>query len=123
MENSRNWAQQISPYIEVSSHRLGLELENLLRFRYGVRICPDSEHLGGLSGCTYSEGASWGKFIPVEDGGRYAEVLADATIAWPLITKAVMERVLINRAHNFDHRIGFMLNYQKTLRRSLLPPY
>ena len=89
----RNWAQQISPYIEVSSHRLGLELENLLRFRYGVRICPDSEHLGGLSGCTYSEGASWGKFIPVEDGGRYAEVLADATIAWPLITKAVMERV------------------------------
>ena len=89
----RNWAQQISPYIEISSHRLGLELEELLRFRYGVRICPDSEHLGGLSGCTYSEGASWGKFVPVEDGGRYAEVLADATIAWPLITKAVMERV------------------------------
>jgi deoxyhypusine synthase len=89
----RNWAQQISPYIEIASHRLGLPPEDPLRFRYGVRICPDSEHLGGLSGCTYSEGASWGKFIPAEDGGRYAEVLADATIAWPLITKAVMERI------------------------------
>ena len=89
----RNWAQQISPYVEIANFRAGEPLDSLLRFRYGVRICPDSEHLGGLSGCTYTEGASWGKFIPVEDGGRYAEVLADATIAWPLIVKAVMERV------------------------------
>jgi deoxyhypusine synthase len=89
----RNWAQQISPYLEIALQRAGVELEHYLRFRYGVRICPDSEHLGGLSGCTYSEGASWGKFIPEEDGGRYAEVLSDATIAWPLIIKAVMERL------------------------------
>lgn len=89
----RNWAQQVSPYLEIASYRAGEHLDALVRFRYGVRICPDSEHLGGLSGCTYSEGASWGKFIPREEGGRYAEVLADATIAWPLIVKAVMERV------------------------------
>lgn len=89
----RNWAQQISPYVEIAAFRTGEPLDELLRFRYGVRICPDSEHLGGLSGCTYSEGASWGKFIPEEDGGRYAEVLSDATIAWPLIIKAVMERI------------------------------
>ncbi len=89
----RNWAQQIAPYVEIAAHRMGTPLDEYLRFRYGVRICPDSEHLGGLSGCTYSEGASWGKFIPEEDGGKYAEVLCDATIAWPLIVKAVMERV------------------------------
>jgi len=45
------------------------------------------------SGCTYSEGISWGKFIPPEMGGRYAEVLVDATVAWPLVVKAVMERM------------------------------
>lgn len=89
----RNWAQQISPFVEIAAFRLGEKLDELLRFRYGVRICPDSEHLGGLSGCTYSEGTSWGKFIPEEEGGRYAEVLCDATIAWPLIIKAVMERI------------------------------
>src|SRR3990167_5303080 len=45
------------------------------------------------SGCTYSEGVSWGKFVPESEGGRFAEVLADATIAWPIILKAVMERL------------------------------
>jgi len=45
------------------------------------------------SGCTYSEGVSWGKFVPKSEGGRWAEVLCDATIAWPIIVKAVMERM------------------------------
>jgi deoxyhypusine synthase len=89
----RNWAQQVGPYLEITAHRLFGGKGATQKFRYGVRICPDPEHLGGLSGCTYSEGTSWGKFVPVEDGGRYAEVLADATIAWPIIVKAVMERV------------------------------
>jgi hypothetical protein len=29
--------------------------------------------------------------MPRKEGGRWAEVKADATIAWPLIVKAVME--------------------------------
>ncbi len=61
------------------------------RFRYGVRICPEPVHWGGLSGCTYTEGVSWGKFLSVEEGGRFAEVHCDATIAWPLLVKAVLE--------------------------------
>ena len=50
-------------------------------------------HWGGLSGCTYSEGVSWGKFVPEDEGGKFAEVLSDATIAWPIILKAAMERL------------------------------
>jgi len=50
-------------------------------------------HWGGLSGCTYSEGVSWGKFVPPSDGGRYAEVYADATIAWPILIKAALEEL------------------------------
>jgi deoxyhypusine synthase len=58
-----------------------------------VRICPEPEHWGGLSGCSYTEGVSWGKFVPESEGGRFAEVFADATIAWPLVVKSVMERL------------------------------
>jgi deoxyhypusine synthase len=88
----RNWAQQVGPYLEISEKRLGID-EPVRRFRYGVRICPEPVHWGGLSGCTYSEGVSWGKFVPESEGGRFAEVLADATIAWPLVVRAVMERL------------------------------
>jgi deoxyhypusine synthase len=88
----RNWAQQVGPYLEISEKRLGLP-EPIRRFRYGVRICPEPVHWGGLSGCTYSEGVSWGKFLSPAEGGRFAEVLADATIAWPLVVRAVIERL------------------------------
>ena len=88
----RNWAQQVGPYIEVASQRLDVAMDPP-RFRYGVRICPEPVHWGGLSGCSYSEGVSWGKFVPLCEGGRFAEVYADATVAWPLLTKAVFEQL------------------------------
>ncbi len=84
----RNWAQQVAPYFDVVNSRLGTGLSPQ-RFKYGVRICPEPVHWGGLSGCTYSEGVSWGKFVAPRDGGRFAEVLADATVVWPLLMKAV----------------------------------
>ena len=61
------------------------------RYQYAVRICPEPTHWGGLSGCTYSEGVSWGKFVPESEGGRFAEVYADATTVWPLLIKGVLE--------------------------------
>jgi deoxyhypusine synthase len=88
----RNWAQQVCPYIDLINTRQGGEGE-LLRYRYAVRICPEPVHWGGLSGCTYQEGVSWGKFVPPADGGRFAEVPADATIAWPLLVAGVLERM------------------------------
>ncbi len=88
----RNWAQQVGPYFDIVNRRLGTQLE-AVRFKYGVRICPEPVHWGGLSGCTYSEGVSWGKFVPGSEGGRYAEVYADATAVWPLLMKAVFEEL------------------------------
>ena len=72
--------------------RLGADLPQP-RFHYGVRVCPEPAHLGGLSGCTYSEGVSWGKFVSPDEGGRYAEVPADATLVLPLLMKAVFEKL------------------------------
>lgn len=88
----RNWAQQVAPYIDITNDRLGTRLP-VPRFRYGVRLCPEPVHWGGLSGCTYSEGVSWGKFVPKAEGGRFAEVHADATVVWPLLMKAVFEEL------------------------------
>jgi deoxyhypusine synthase len=88
----RNWAQQVGPFVDVASHRLGAELAPP-RFQYGVRICPEPVHWGGLSGCTYQEGVSWGKFVSPEEGGRFAEVYADATVVLPLLMKAVFEEL------------------------------
>jgi deoxyhypusine synthase len=88
----RNWAQQVSPYLEILEERCSRSIP-LKKFHYGVRICPEPAYWGGLSGCTYSEGVSWGKFVAPEDGGRFAEVLCDATVAWPFLVKAVKQRL------------------------------
>ncbi|WP_455377758.1 deoxyhypusine synthase family protein [Petrachloros mirabilis] len=90
----RNWAQQVGPYIEISNMRLGLKVHPP-RFQYGVRICPEPDYWGGLSGCTYQEGISWGKFVPPEDGGRFAEILSDATVVWPLLMVGLLERMKV----------------------------
>jgi len=68
---------------------------------YGFQITTDSPQWGGLSGCTFREGLSWGK---EKLGGRYATCYCDATIALPLIVKAVLER-----CKNLDRRGGLLL--------------
>jgi deoxyhypusine synthase len=88
----RNWSQQFGPYIELR-HRRGGEDLPLKRYHYGLRICPEPVYWGGLSGSPYSEAISWGKFVPPEEGGRFAEVFVDATVGLPLIVAAVFERL------------------------------
>ncbi|HTZ75429.1 MAG TPA: deoxyhypusine synthase family protein, partial [Candidatus Aquilonibacter sp.] len=88
----RNWAQQFGVYAELLARR-GYEKLPLKRYNYGVRVCPEPVNWGGLSGSTYTEAVSWGKFVPPEEGGRFAEVLDDATVALPLIVGAVLQRI------------------------------
>ncbi len=96
----RNWAQQVAPYYDITSDRLGIDLKKP-KFQYGIRICPESPHWGGLSGCTYSEGVSWGKFVAPLNGGKFAEIYADATIVLPMLMKAVFE--VMDTGKRFDH--------------------
>jgi deoxyhypusine synthase len=88
----RNWSQQFGVYAELMARR-GYKKLPLKRYAYGVRICPEPVNWGGLSGSTYTEAVSWGKFVPKEEGGRLAEVLDDATVALPLVVGAVLERI------------------------------
>ncbi len=89
----RNWAQEVGPFVDVMNTRLGRDEPDAPQYLYAVRICPEPAHWGGLSGCTYTEGVSWGKFVPRSKGGRFAEVHADATTVWPLLIKAVLEEL------------------------------
>ena len=88
----RNWAQQGACYLDLINNRLG-QGGDFKRYSYAVRICPEPVTWGGMSGCSYSESVSWGKIVPLSEGGKYVEVFDDATIAWPLIVKAVLERM------------------------------
>ena len=88
----RNWSQQFGVYAELLARR-GIRKLPLKRYNYGLRICPEPVHWGGLSGSTYTEAVSWGKFVPPDEGGRFAEVFDDATVALPLVVGAVLERL------------------------------
>jgi deoxyhypusine synthase len=88
----RNWSQQFGVYAELLARR-GYAKLPLKRYNYGVRICPEPVFWGGLSGSTYTEAVSWGKFVPTEEGGQLAEVFDDATVALPLVAGAVLERI------------------------------
>jgi deoxyhypusine synthase len=63
--------------------------------KYAIQITTDAPQWGGLSGCTLEEAISWGK-INSKSGTR-AVCYCDATIALPLITHALNERVKTKR--------------------------
>jgi deoxyhypusine synthase len=89
----RNWAQQIGPYLDAIERKENAVAADAQRFKYAVRICPEPEVWGGLSGSTYSEGVSWGKFIDPGEGGRLAEVPSDYTLVFPILIKGLFQRL------------------------------
>ncbi len=66
------------------------DLETYYPHKYAIQVTTDSPQWGGLSGCTFSEAVSWGKEQP--DGGL-VQCYCDATIALPLVTQALSERL------------------------------
>lgn len=62
---------------------------------YAVQITSDSPQWGGLSGCTFEEAVSWGKITKQENNRVIC--YCDATIALPMITHALNERIKTKR--------------------------
>ena len=69
---------------------LGLGGEDIYPHKYAIQITTDSPQWGGLSGCTFEEAVSWGK---IDNSGTRAVCYCDATIALPLVTHALNEKV------------------------------
>lgn len=87
----RNNTQNVAPLIEITNARLGTAIQEGT-YDTGCRICPDPMWLGHLSGCTYSENASWRKMNPQAiQAGKFAEVHGDATMILPFIIRAIMD--------------------------------
>jgi deoxyhypusine synthase len=85
----RNWSQQVYPYLNMKVKDRRIQAEG---YHYGVRITTDRPEFGGMSGCTISESKSWGKY---ETQAVEASVICDATIALPLLTSALFQRLAI----------------------------
>lgn len=62
--------------------------------KYAIQVTTDSPQWGGLSGCSFEEAISWGKETAK---GRFAQCFCDATIALPIITHALAEKVTAPR--------------------------
>jgi len=59
-------------------------------FTHAIQLTGDRPDLGGLSGATLDEARSWGK---VEGEGEAITVYGDATITFPLLVAATLERM------------------------------
>ncbi len=70
------------------------DAETYYPHKYAIQITTDSPQWGGLSGCTFEEAVSWGKEDP---SGGLVQCYCDATIALPLVSHALAERVPAKR--------------------------
>jgi deoxyhypusine synthase len=75
----KNFIQQT----EVISSILGMDKGG---HHYALQFTTDAPHWGGLTGCTFEEGVSWGK---ISGGAKKVQVFVDATIALPLVAHAL----------------------------------
>ncbi|MFX1568931.1 MAG: deoxyhypusine synthase family protein [Promethearchaeota archaeon] len=82
----RNWAQQIFPMLDQFD-----KIEKM-GYNYSVRIHTAMEYDGGLSGSTFSEAKSWGKYS-LES--KHVSVWCDATIAFPILITGLLQRLKI----------------------------
>ncbi|HJJ45534.1 MAG TPA: deoxyhypusine synthase family protein, partial [Methanocorpusculum sp.] len=54
---------------------------------FALQITTDAPHWGGLSGCTFEEGISWGK---EKEETHKLQCFCDITIALPILTSALV---------------------------------
>ncbi|MBI2579406.1 MAG: deoxyhypusine synthase family protein [Candidatus Aenigmarchaeota archaeon] len=64
--------------------------ENYYPHKYAIQISSDLPQWGGLSGCTFEEAMSWGK---ESADALKAQCYCDATIALPIVSHALNERI------------------------------
>ena len=84
------YTQQFAPLYFITRDYFDISIE-APRVQYGIYTCPEPDSPVGLSGSTYPEGGSPGKFVFDHDGGMDTDVSADESFVMPLHVKAVFE--------------------------------
>ena len=75
-------------YIQQTAVVAGYETKREIMHKFGVSITTDSPQWGGLSGCTFEESKSWGKY---DKSAVFATCYCDATIDLPMLVNALAE--------------------------------
>lgn len=87
---ARNFTQQTATGSYILGRDFGASRDSWFkRHKYGIQITCDSPQWGGLSGSTFEEAQSWGKY----DNKMHAtQIFSEVTIALPILVEAVIAR-------------------------------
>ncbi len=77
----KNFIQQTEVVARLKGYKAG-------GHEYAIQITTDMPQFGGLSGCTFEEGISWGK---ISHRGKKVQVNVDATIGLPLLAHGLQK--------------------------------
>ncbi|MBI5872399.1 deoxyhypusine synthase family protein [archaeon] len=107
----KNWIQTLSPML---SQIAGIDFEGADR---GVQITTAFEKDGGLSGCTFGEAVTWGKYKDATKG--LVQVWGEYSIIVPLLVGYVLEECK-SREHKriFDKKEEFFEKFLKARKES-----
>ncbi|MEW5896346.1 MAG: deoxyhypusine synthase family protein [Nanoarchaeota archaeon] len=79
----KNWIQTLAPMI---SQLLGIKFEGADR---GIQITTADKRDGGLSGCTFGEGVTWGKYKDANEG--LVQIWVEYSVIAPLLVGYALE--------------------------------
>lgn len=106
----KNFIQQTSPTIK---QIFGIDFEGADR---GLQITTAIERDGGLSGCTFSEGVTWGKY---KDATRdLVQIFSEYSIVFPLITGYILENCKNREPKRLMEKKAGMLEKLKSDRKN-----
>ncbi len=80
----KNWIQTLAPML---SQIAGIEFEGAEK---GIQITTADPRDGGLSGCTFSEGVTWGKYKDATKG--LVQIWGEYSVIAPLLIGYVLEK-------------------------------
>ena len=87
---ARNFSQQTATGSYILGKDFGESRESWFKkHKYGIQITQDSPQWGGLSGSTFEEAQSWGKY---DRNMHSVQVFSEVTIALPILVEAVVAR-------------------------------
>lgn len=100
----KNWIQTLAPML---SQVLGIKFEGADR---GIQITTANERDGGLSGCTFSEAVTWGKYKDATKG--LVQIWGEYSVIVPLLVRYVLKKCpyrehkrLMDKKDEYYHRL------------------
>lgn len=97
----KNWIQTLAPMI---SQILGIDFEGADR---GIQVTTAPEHDGGLSGCTFGEAVTWGKYKDATSG--LIQIRQEYSTIVPLLVGYVVDNCQPREHRRFmDHKQEFL---------------